>query len=97
MTEKRFILICLIIGLLLITPISAKEIIVDEKRIECGGCLNTPYFVIGQNNLDHNRQKFVIEEYVVSAEQYYKINVGDKITLSEQPSMTGLVDVIKIN
>lgn len=97
MTKKRFILVCLIIGLLLITPISAKEIIVDEKRIECGGCLNIPYFVIGQYNLDHTHQNFAIEEYVVSAEQYYKINIGDKVTFAEQPSTTGSVDVIKIN
>lgn len=94
---KRFILICLIIGLLLIAPIFAKEIIVDEKRIECGGCLNAPYFVIGQYNLDHNHQNFAIEEYVVSAEEYYKINVGDKVTFTEHPSITGSVDVIKIN
>lgn len=90
-------IICLIVGLLLLCPVSAsKEVIVDEKRIECGGVNTQPFFIIGQSNLDHTHQEFQLDEYVVSKKTYYSLNIGDKVLLdTDNPDGFGIVEVIK--
>ena len=90
-------LIILLVGLLLIAPISAKEITVDDKRIECGGCLSMPYFVICDYQLVEHSQVWATDEYVIDVDQYYKINIGDKVELdTDKVDITGSVDVVKI-
>lgn len=72
---RKWLIVCLI-AFLLISPVAAEQvtITVEEKRIEGG------VFVVGENHGKIAYSK-LWEEYPVSADDYAKINYGDKITL----------------
>lgn len=77
------LIICLI-ALLIILPVAAThEIEVNEKRIEgCGdySSWDKCVYIIGEQ---HSTATYGLEweEYAVSAEDYDKINYGDKVVL----------------
>lgn len=73
------LIICLIALLIILPVVATHEIEVNEKRIE--GCSpNKCLYIIGEQ---HSIKAYGLdwEEYAVSAEDYEKINYGDKITL----------------
>lgn len=77
------ILIILLIGLLLISPVFAAShtIVVKEKRIEGTG--TGIVYIVGQSHL-LNQYNCGWEEYVINADDYANINIGDEITLESQ-------------
>ena len=88
MTRKQVILlICLIMGLLIITPVSAKEITskVDDKKItQSHG--DGSYFI---HTVDFGDIK-------VMEREYQKVFIGDNITFNTE-SKWGLYTILKIN
>ena len=87
MTKKQVIfLICLIIGLLVITPVSAKEITskVDDKKIIH----------------DHDGFYFIhtvdFGDIEVMEREYQKVFIGDNITFNTE-SEWGFYTILKIN
>ena len=88
-----------LLALLLVSPISAtqKQIHVDEKRIDAGGKSCSPSFIVSQLSYDQMQAGLpkVSDEYTISMEDYYKINIGDTITIDTSDiDMYGQVKVI---
>ena len=85
--SKRFILICLIIGLLLITPISAKVITtkVDDK---------TMVDTYGTSRAVHTVD---FGDIIVLDRDYNRIMINDTITFNTDGEFGGYWTILKIN
>ena len=107
MTKKRLVLILTIITILLcIETVNAEEITikVDSKHLIGTGNGNTPLnyddwinvvYVISERNMAGN-DNYIVQEYPVSIQDYYKIKIGQKVTLKVPDSRTKVCEVVKI-
>ena len=89
MAEKRLILLICIIGFLLVSPISAKEVIavVDDKGLEH----SYDYGLIGTLHTCYG-------EITVGNKEYNEININDTIRYNtDMPFWTCYWDVEKVN
>jgi len=108
MTEKRLILILTIIAILLcIGTVNATEVTmrVDSKHIigsglgnapfDLEGCINVVY-VISERQMDGTADKYIVQEYPVSVQDYCKIQKGQTVTLEVPDSRLDVCKVVKI-
>lgn len=84
--------IACVIALLLIGAVSAKEITVKEKRID-GGSRGNLVFIISDCYFGMTQYELMHDEYAVSAQDYYKISINDKVEVGDTPKMNGIVSV----
>lgn len=108
MTEKRLILILTIVTILLcIGTVNAEQVTikVDSKHLIGMGNGNTPFdydnfinvvYVISERKMDGTSDKYIIQEYPVSIQDYCKIQIGQKVTLEVPDSRTNVCKVVKI-
>lgn len=108
MTEKRLILILTIIAILLcIGTVNATEVTmrVDSKHIVGSGLGNTPFdlescinvvYVISERQIDGGIDKYIVQEYPVSIQDYCKIKQGQRVTLEVPDSRLDVCKVVKI-
>ena len=108
MTEKRLILILTIIAILLcIGTVNATEVTmrVDSKHIIGSGLGNSPFdlescinvvYVISERQMDGGMDKYIVQEYPVSIQDYCKIQKGQTVTLEVPDSRLDVCKVIKI-
>lgn len=108
MTEKRLILILTIITILLcIGAVNATEVTmrVDSKHIVGSGLGNTPLdfetrinvvYVISERQINGGYDKYIVQEYPVSIQDYCKIQKGQTVTLEVPDSRLDVCKVVKI-
>lgn len=108
MIKKRLVLILTIITILLcIETVNAEEITikVDSKHLIGMGSGNTPFdnnnwinvvYVISERNMTGMQDNYIVQEYPVSIQDYYKIKIGQKVTLKVPDSRTKVCEVVKI-
>jgi len=108
MTEKRLILILTIIAILLcIGTVNATEVTirVDSKHIIGSGTGNTPFdldsfvnvvYVISEREMNGGTDKYIVQEYPVSIQDYCKIQKGQTVTLEVPDSRLDDCKVVKI-
>lgn len=88
--------------------VSAEQVsmTVDSKHIVGVGSGNTPFdvdafcnvvYVISERQMNGGMDKYVLQEYPVSLDDYSKIKIGDKVTLESPRSRTGFWKVVSIN
>ena len=107
MTEKRLILILTIITILLcIGTVNAEQVTikVDSKHLIGMGNGNIPWdyddwinvvYVISERNMT-GHDNYIVQEYPVSIQDYYKIKKKKKVTLEVPDSRTKVCEVVKI-
>ena len=107
MAEKRLILILTIIAILLcIGTVSATEVTmrVDSKHIIGSGLGNAPFdwersinvvYVISERQIG-GYDKYIVQEYPVSIQDYSKIKIGQTVTLEVPDSRINVCKVVKI-
>ena len=106
MLNKGLILI-LIIALLSICigAVNAEQVTmtVDSKHIIGVGSGTTPFdidgfcnvvYVISERQMNGGTDKYILQEYPVSLEDYAKIKIGDEVTLESPDSRTKFWKVI---
>ena len=108
MTEKRLILILTIIAILLcIGTVNATEVTmrVDSKHIIGSGLGNSPLdlencinvvYVISERQMDGTADKYIVQEYPVSVQDYCKIQKGQTVTLEVPDNRLNVCKVVKI-
>jgi len=108
MTEKGLILILAIITILLsIGTVNATEVTmkVDSKHIIGSGLGNIPFdldscinvvYVISERQMDGGYDKYIVQEYPVSIQDYCKIQQGQTVTLEVPDSRLDVCKVVKI-
>ena len=108
MTEKRLILILTIIAILLyIGTVNATEVTmrVDSKHIIGSGLGNSPFdlescinvvYVISERQMNGVTDKYIVQEYPVSVQDYCKIQQGQTVTLEVPDSRLDVCKVVKI-
>lgn len=108
MTGKRLILILIVIAILLcIGTVNATEVTmrVDSKHIIGSGLGNTPFdfescinvvYVISERQMDGGPDKYIVQEYPVSVQDYCKIQKGQTVTLEVPDSRLEVCKVVKI-
>ena len=108
MTEKRLILILTIIAILLwIGTVNATEVTmrVDSKHVIGSGLGNSPMdfencinvvYVISERQMDGGPDKYIVQEYPVSIQDYCKIQKGQTVTLEVPDSRLDVCKVVKI-
>lgn len=108
MTEKRLILILAIIAILLcIGTVNATEVTmkVDSKHIIGSGLGNQPFnlescinvvYVISERQMNGGPDKYIVQEYPVSIQDYCKIKIGQTVTLEVPDSRLDVCKVVKI-
>lgn len=108
MTGKRLILILTIIAILLcIGTVNATEVTmrVDSKHIIGSGLGNSPFdlescinvvYVISERQMDGGMDKYIVQEYPVSIQDYCKIQKGQTVTLEVPDSRLDVCKVVKI-
>ena len=108
MTEKRLILILTIIAILFcIGTVNATEITlrVDSKHIIGSGLGNSPLdlescinvvYVISERQIDGGPDKYIVQEYPVTIQDYVRIQIGQTVTLELPDSRTHTCKVVKI-
>lgn len=108
MTEKRLILILTIITILLcIGTVNATEVTmrVDSKHIVGSGLGNLPFdldscinvvYVISERQMNSGPDKYIVQEYPVSIQDYSKIQIGQTVTLEIPDSRLDACKVVKI-
>ncbi|MBO5180133.1 MAG: hypothetical protein J6B87_07315 [Clostridia bacterium] len=99
MTKKRLILILTIITILLcIGTVNATEVTmrVDSKHIVgLDSCINVVY-VISERQMNSGPDKYIVQEYPVSIQDYSKIQIGQTVTLEIPDSRLDACKVVKI-
>ena len=107
MTEKRLILILTIIAILLcIGTVNATEVTmrVDSKHIIGSGLGNSPLdlencinvvYVISERDMG-GPDKYIVQEYPVSVQDYCKIQKGQIVTLEVPDTRLDVCKVVKI-
>ena len=105
---KRLILILTAISILLcVGTVNATEITmdVDSKHIIGMGNGNTPWdydnfinvvYVISERQMDCATDRYIIQEYPVSIQDYCRIQIRQKVTLEVPDSRTMVCKVVKI-
>lgn len=108
MTEKRLILILTIVTILLcIGTVNATEVTmrVDSKHIIGSGLGNSPFdlescinvvYVISERQMNGGTDKYIVQEYPVSIQDYSKIQQGQTVTLEVPDSRLDVCKVVKI-
>lgn len=108
MTEKRLILILTIITIFLcIGTVNATEVTmrVDSKHIIGSGLGNSPLdfeacinvvYVISERQMNGGYDKYIVQEYPVSIQDYCKIQKGQTVTLEIPDSRLDVCKVVKI-
>lgn len=104
---KRLILILTIITILLrIGTVNAEQVTikVDSKHLIGMGNGNTPFnydnwinvvYVVSERNMI-GHDNYIVQEYPVSIQDYFKIKVGQRVTLEVPGSRTNVCKVVKI-
>ena len=87
MTAKRLILLILLIGILLITPISAKELttVVDDKEI------------VATHGTSFTIHTVDFGDILVTPNEYEKIFINDTVTFKTKSNIIGYWEILKIN
>lgn len=108
MTEKRLILILTVIAIFLCAnTVNATEITmnVNSKHIIGTGFGNSPLdlehqinvvYVISERQMNGGVDKYIVQEYPVSIQDYCKIQIGQKITLDVPDNRLDVCKVVKI-
>lgn len=80
MMDKRIILIIILIGLLSLSVVNATQVTikVDVKHIE--GNSQYPLFLLSTTR-GNGYFNIIANDYMVHADDYYNVNVGDTVTL----------------
>ena len=101
---KKLLFITLVIALL-IAPISAETITirVDTKHIEGYGTGRTPItdtycspmYLISERQLGHYSD-YIVQEYPIHYKDYYRIKIGQTVTLESPESDTEVCKVVSI-
>ena len=107
---NKWLIIILIIALLSICigAVNAEQVTmtVDSKHIIGVGSGTTPFdidsfcnvvYVISERQMNGGTDKYIVQEYPVSLEDYAKIKIGDKVTLESPDSRTKFWKVTSIN
>ena len=106
MTKRLILILTIITTLLCISTVNAEQVTikVDSKHLIGMGNGNTPFnydnwinvvYVISERNMNgHNN--YIVQEYPVSIQDYYKIKVGQRVTLEVPDSRTKVCKVVKI-
>ena len=106
--NKRLILILLIIAIFLcVGTVNATEITmkVDSKHIIGSGLGNSPMdmdecinvvYVISERQMYGTSDKYILQEYPVSIQDYCKIQIGQTVTLKVPDSRTRVCEVVNI-
>jgi len=106
MTAKRLVLILTVI-LLCVGTVNATEVTmrVDSKHIIGSGLGNSPFdlescinvvYVISERQMDGGTDKYIVQEYPVSVQDYCKIQKGQTVTLEVPDSRLDVCKVVKI-
>lgn len=107
--NKGLILILIIVLLSMgIGAVNAEQVTmtVDSKHIIGTGSGTTPIdlngfcnvvYVISERQMNGGTDKYIVQEYPVSLDDYSKIKIGDKVTLESPGSRTDFWKVISIN
>lgn len=106
MTKRLILILIMIITLFCIGTVNAEQVTmkVDSKHLIGMGNGNTPLdyenfinvvYVISERHMG-SYDKYIIQEYPVSIQDYYKIQIGQKVTLEVPDSRTDVCKVIKI-
>lgn len=107
--NKGLILILIIVLLsICIGAVNAEQVTmtVDSKHIVGVGSGNTPFdvdefcnvvYVISERQMNGCTDKYILQEYPVSLDDYSKIKIGDKVTLESPGSRTYFWKVTSIN
>ena len=107
---NKGLIIILIIALLSICigAVNAEQVTmtVNSKHIVGVGSGTTPVdpnefcnvvYVISERQMNGGTDKYIVQEYPVSLEDYAKIKIGDKVTLESPDSRTKCWKVTSIN
>ena len=107
MLNKGLILILIIVLLsICIGAVNAEQVTmtVDSKHIIGVGSGTTPFdidgfcnvvYVISERQMNGGTDKYILQEYPVSLDDYVKIKIGDKVTLESPDSRTKFWKVIQ--
>lgn len=107
MLNKGLILILIIVLLsICIGAVNAEQVTmtVDSKHIIGVGSGTTPFdidgfcnvvYVISERQMNGGTDKYILQEYPVSLDDYVKIKIGDKVTLESPDSRTKVWKVIQ--
>ena len=105
---KKLILILTIIAILLcIGTVNAEQVTmeVNSKHIIGSGLGNSPMdleqcinvvYIISERQMNGGSDKYVIQEYPVSIQDYCKIKIGQKVTLEIPDTRLRVCKVINI-
>ena len=91
MMDKRIILIIILIGLLSLSVVNATQVTikVDVKHIE--GNNQEPLFLLSTTR-GNGYFNIITNDYMVHAEDYYNVNVGDTVTLEVKGAYCEIVN-----
>jgi len=101
------LLIILLVGLLLLTPVCAEQVTmkVDSKHVIGMGTGATPLdydnfnnvvYVISERQMNGGPDKYIIQEYPVTLQDYCKVKMGDFVTLEIPDSKTKPFKIVNI-
>lgn len=108
MTIKRLILILTIITIFLcIGIVNATEVSmrVDSKHLIGSGLGNSPFdlescinvvYVISERQMNGGTDKYIVQEYPVTIQDYSKIKIGQTVTLEVPDSRLEVCKVVKV-
>lgn len=107
MSKKIILILALISIILCIGTVNATQVTMDvhSKHIIGMGCGNSPMdynhfinvvYVISERQMDGTIDKYIIQEYPVSIQDYCKIQIGQKVTLEVPDDRTEVCKVVKI-
>ena len=110
MVKKKYIItiiVVVILSLLFIGVVGATEVTmrVDSKHIVGTGTGNTPVrddfcnviYVLSERQMDGTSDKYIIQEYPVTLEDYCKVKIGDTVTLKVPNSQNTVFKIINNN
>lgn len=107
MIKQAVLILSIIIILLNIGTINAEQITmqVDSKHIIGSGLGNSPFdmndcinvvYVISERQMNGGTDKYIIQEYPVSIEDYCKIKIGQKVTLEIPDTRLEVCKVVNV-
>lgn len=106
MNKKIILILILILIVFCVGTVNATQVTMDvnSKHIIGMGCGNSPLdydnfinvvYVISERQMG-SYDKYIIQEYPVSIQDYCKIQIGQKVTLEVPDSRTEVCKVVKI-
>ncbi|WP_405286562.1 hypothetical protein [Methanobrevibacter sp.] len=78
--NKRIILLLLLLGLLSLTVVNAATVTINVEAKHIEGNNQYPLFLLSTTT-GNGYYKEIASDYMVHAEDYYNVNVGDTVTL----------------